>query len=348
MKKSILLLLGMTASAIPFAASAEEKQGFYISIESGLAMPDDATYSGTGINTDAQYEAGGNLGTALGYRYGNGVRTEFEIDSNMNDLDNLNNAGATGDVSSVGFMVNAYYDYVNPTQFTPYIGVGGGLLHFSANDVAPLGGVVADDSDNTWGIQGILGASYAVNPWLDLFTQYKYVHGDDPRISNASGTPIDVEYSNNVIQVGVRVGLSPDAYAAEPAPAEKPAKQPYVSSFEKKAADPSYLVFFDFDKSVLSAEAKEILKKASAELKQKEIVQLEVTGHADRAGSEKYNQGLSERRAQAVKHELVKLGMKEKDIVTRAKGESQPLVATPDGVREPQNRRVEILYTPEN
>ena len=67
------------------------------------------------------------------------------------------------------------------------------------------------------------------------------------------------------------------------------------------------------------------------------------TGHADRSGTVKYNLGLSKRRAEAVKKALVQLGITSNEIATVWKGEAEPLVQTKDGVREPQNRRVEIV-----
>ena len=74
----------------------------------------------------------------------------------------------------------------------------------------------------------------------------------------------------------------------------------------------------------------------------KQAATLTVIGHADRSGSPKYNQGLSQRRANTVKGALVAEGIPGGSISTSAKGESEPLVPTADGVREPQNRRVHI------
>jgi len=68
-----------------------------------------------------------------------------------------------------------------------------------------------------------------------------------------------------------------------------------------------------------------------------------VAGHADRSGTPQYNQGLSMRRAQAVAAELVRLGVKQQAIAISAFGDTRPLVPTAAGVREPQNRRVEIV-----
>jgi hypothetical protein len=67
------------------------------------------------------------------------------------------------------------------------------------------------------------------------------------------------------------------------------------------------------------------------------------TGHADRSGPEGYNMALSLRRANAVKNSLVRNGVPAASIAVVGRGESQPLVPTADGVREPQNRRVEIV-----
>ena len=74
-----------------------------------------------------------------------------------------------------------------------------------------------------------------------------------------------------------------------------------------------------------------------------QTTRIEVAGHADRAGTPQYNQRLSERRAAAVANELDRQGVPRSAMVVQAFGESRPLVATADGVREPQNRRVEII-----
>ena len=73
------------------------------------------------------------------------------------------------------------------------------------------------------------------------------------------------------------------------------------------------------------------------------VTRIDVTGHADRAGSARYNDRLSRRRANSVKQGLIANGVPEKDIIIYARGEREPLVPTRDGVREPQNRRVEIV-----
>ncbi|MBM3560422.1 MAG: OmpA family protein, partial [Alphaproteobacteria bacterium] len=87
-----------------------------------------------------------------------------------------------------------------------------------------------------------------------------------------------------------------------------------------------------------------ILQQAATHAKGLATVKIRSTGHADRSGSDAYNMRLSQRRADAVKAELVRLGLKASDIAVVARGEANPLVPKADGVREPQNRRVEIVF----
>ena len=68
-----------------------------------------------------------------------------------------------------------------------------------------------------------------------------------------------------------------------------------------------------------------------------------MNGYTDTSGTPQYNQGLSMRRAQAVAAELVKDGVPQTIIAIWGFGETHLLVATGPGVREPQNRRVEIV-----
>lgn len=87
--------------------------------------------------------------------------------------------------------------------------------------------------------------------------------------------------------------------------------------------------FFDFDKSDLTADSRAKLKEIADKIKSYNVEVITVSGHADRIGTEDYNQRLSERRAAVVKAELVKLGVDASKIYTEAKGESQPEVNCP-------------------
>ena len=102
-------------------------------------------------------------------------------------------------------------------------------------------------------------------------------------------------------------------------------------------------MFFDWDKSDLTDRARQIIADAAQASTHVQTTQIEVDGHADLSGTPQYNQGLSMRRAQAVGSELVKDGVPQNIIMIQAFGDTRPLVPTARGVREPQNRRVEII-----
>ena len=133
------------------------------------------------------------------------------------------------------------------------------------------------------------------------------------------------------------------AAPAAPAPPPKPVAKP-----KPKPAPPppprAVNVFFDWDRANIRGDAQRVLETAAALAKRGGFTRVNLAGHADRSGDARYNMALSRRRAEAVKAALVKLGLSAGNISLVARGESAPLVATADGVREPRNRRVEITF----
>jgi len=88
---------------------------------------------------------------------------------------------------------------------------------------------------------------------------------------------------------------------------------------------------------------REVIGLAAQAFKSGSPVTVQVTGFTDTSGSPDYNQRLSERRANAVAAVLVQDGVPQTNLVVTGRGENDLRVPTPDGVREPQNRRVEIV-----
>jgi outer membrane protein OmpA-like peptidoglycan-associated protein len=104
------------------------------------------------------------------------------------------------------------------------------------------------------------------------------------------------------------------------------------------------MVFFDFDKSDLTPEAVSIVDQAAKNAAPAKATEITVTGHTDTVGSDAYNMRLGKRRAESVAAQLEKDGIPSSEIVLVSKGKRDLLVPTKDGVREPQNRRVTIVY----
>ena len=104
-----------------------------------------------------------------------------------------------------------------------------------------------------------------------------------------------------------------------------------------------YQVFFDWDRSNITPTAAQIIRQAADTVRQGGTIQIGVTGHTDSSGPDSYNQPLSERRAAAVRAELVNDGIPDGEIQTVGVGEAGQMVPTADEVREPRNRRAVIV-----
>jgi OOP family OmpA-OmpF porin len=104
-----------------------------------------------------------------------------------------------------------------------------------------------------------------------------------------------------------------------------------------------YIVLFDFDKANIRPDGQQVVNQVLADAAAKGAPQISVTGHADRSGPADYNLALSLRRADAVRQALIAGGISADQITVSGRGEEEPAVPTPDGVREQANRRVEII-----
>lgn len=108
------------------------------------------------------------------------------------------------------------------------------------------------------------------------------------------------------------------------------------------AAPGDYIVYFGFDRSDLTSAARAVIGDVLGAVSGVANPIISLVGHTDTSGSAAYNQGLSERRVNRVAGALIDGGVASGGITRAARGESQPAVATGDGVREPRNRRVTI------
>jgi OOP family OmpA-OmpF porin len=138
--------------------------------------------------------------------------------------------------------------------------------------------------------------------------------------------------------------LPPPAPPPAPAPAPQDPFAGVDPNEQMRAENAMYLVFFDFDKYDINTGAAAVLDSVAQEVRSRNLSGLHVVGHADRSGSNSYNMRLGTRRANAIKDALAARGVSADIITTESRGEENPLVDTPDGVREPSNRRGEITF----
>ncbi len=111
-----------------------------------------------------------------------------------------------------------------------------------------------------------------------------------------------------------------------------------------KPEEAMYLVFFDFDKYAVGAGGESVLDAVAQEVKSRSLKVVHVVGHTDASGPNSYNNKLAMKRANTVRDELVKRGVEAALVKVEGRGEDQLLVQTPDGVREPANRRAQITF----
>jgi OmpA-OmpF porin, OOP family len=372
------VLLAATAMAMPLAAHAQlsmpNLSGFYVGAGAGVnfILPQENVNSFAAapgvpfVNTNSTIKS--NPGPvaygALGYLLPYGLAVELEGDYRSNGWYGIKNTriplGASGTEKKYGPMVNLRYDLSPyfasmglPFPVAPYIGIGVGYqwVNWSNNTFyTPTNSVNAHfaSTEGAFAYQAILGTIFPIAsvPGLALTLEYRFM-GVLSRtytgVETIAGPPTSFHVAtlmtgqdfNQSVLVGFRYtfGVTPPPPPPAPAPVAAPAPAPARS----------YLVFFDWDKATLTDRAREIIREAATASTHVQYTQIIVNGYTDTSGTFRYNMGLSVRRARAVAAELVRDGVPENVISIHGYGETHLLVPTGPGVREPQNRRVEII-----
>jgi opacity protein-like surface antigen len=333
------MVVGAALLAVaPFAAQAQSLQpgGVYVGLEGGANWLFNSSYNSTiftgggsgSFNNNASFNTGYVLGGMVGYDFV-GPRVELEGAYRANN----GNVQAGAFVGSYGFnlqqinvMGNIYYDFMAGGRFVPYVGAGAGVGFLN---VGALGTSV---NSTQFAYQAMVGAGYNIDETFRINLEGRYMGTTTPNFVH-SGPGFSVTSTPSINNIAVMASLQMRFGAAPPPPPPPP---PVV-------APPSFMVFFDWDRSNLSQQALNTIKQASDAFKTKGNARITATGHTDTSGPEAYNMALSLRRANAVKDALVRNGVPAQAISVIGMGEKGLLVQTGDGVREPQNRRVEIV-----
>ncbi len=370
-RRSLAFVLGISIAATVHPVRAQPVIGPYVGLGGGYnALVDLHAHAGDPgldqVRTNYRFGPGFVGAGSVGYGLGNGLRLEVEGAFDYNNVINRVHTpvaeSTTGNQGTYGVLANAFYDVdltkvgLGVTAFQPYVGVGAGVLwtHFSPltsvgdDSVFRLGG-----TGQNFAYQAVVGLGFPIKavPGLKFLVDYRFI-GIDVR-SGAVG--------NSFSPAGAAHGtvrLSPAfldqvafslAYAFDhPAPAGPPPAMAVPAAAAPEAAR-TYLVFFDWDSSALTARARQIVAEAAGNAAHVAATRIEVGGYADTSHAlpgvrgHDYNLALSRRRATVVQAELVRDGVPAGSIETHAFGDSNLLVRTGPDVREPQNRRVEII-----
>jgi OOP family OmpA-OmpF porin len=343
------VLLASAMFALPLAgANAQAINGPYVGVGAGVNFKQSvngaistptATATGT-INSNA----GPVVDLSLGWGFGNGLRAEIEGDYRQNQFKSP--FGTSEQLA--GGMVNVLYDFVGIVPVVvPYVGVGIGYqAAILGNYTTTIGATTLHNSQSTQGslgYQGILGVAMPINamPGLAVTLEYHFLGLAGTRsyagtATTAGVTVPDVTKLNGDYNHSILIGLR---YAFGQAPPPAPAPMPMADMGAK-----TFLVFFDWDKYDLTARSEGIVRDAAAYSTHTQYTRIDVDGNTDTSGTPTYNQGLSERRARTVAAELVRDGVPQAGISMHAYGDTKLLVPTGPNTREPQNRRVEIVF----
>src|SRR5712691_4916577 len=302
-----------------------------------------------GIRADGLgFHDGFNAGARLGFGW-EPWRIEEEFRYQTNGAQWLVNgpfrSGARGDYTAAALMSNLIYDFRPAWFVSPHIGAGIGAVQLDSTLTSGTLGRVITGSDWVLGYQAIGGVSYPINPTMTVEFDYRFLGTATPHFRTgknfvdggipAPGIRVTSGYDSHslVASLIVRFGASPPPVAAPPVP---PAPPPLARKV--------FLVFFDWDKDTITSDGMRIIQQAAAAFRAGAPVRIQVTGYTDRSGSPGYNQRLSERRANNVADALSRLGVPRDEMAVGGRGENDNRVPTADGVREPQNRRVEIVF----
>jgi len=337
------------ASAQVFGSPGTGPDGLYLRGEGGWDHMNDATgRTTTGIIYTSRQDEGYLFGGALGWKTDQ-LRLELGLDlANAGiksvSLNNANSTSASGSMRNISGMLNAFWDFRTGTPFVPYIGLGVGATSVSLNNVTRNGALLSNSSDLEFAYQPMVGVNYFIIPNLALGLQYRYFASVDPSFSFPGGRVGVKNESHNVLASLTWYFGAPEG----PPPPVQPAPVVYQPQLQPQPAPPPqqpavYTVFFDFNRAALTPEARSVVQRAAAGFQQHGATRIALTGYTDTAGGQGYNLELSRRRALSVREYLMQLGVPDGEIAVSARGESNLRVPTPDSVREPQNRRVEIV-----
>jgi outer membrane protein OmpA-like peptidoglycan-associated protein/outer membrane protein W len=357
-----LALAAATCLALPALAHAQPVTGPYVSLEGGTAIenPVNGTFTALGASLGGKFmyrPSYAGIG-GIGYGFGDGFRVQIDGDYIHNTISKFDFSGnqtkVVGHENKYGPMLNLLYDIPVGLPVFPYVGAGVGYQYVTAvayNGSGVGNQIATSGTEGSFAYDVIAGLSFPVAavPGLSLTAEYRFlmltesykygfsVLGGIPTGTGGTGSVKFGQESDHIFTAGLRYSLFP------PAPPPVPPAPPPVSPPVAPVVAKTYLVFFDWDKYNLTPRATQIIAEAASDSHTSATTTISVSGYTDTSGTPVYNQGLSLRRAKAVAAQLVTDGVPAGEIEIHAFGETHLLVPTGPGVREPQNRRVEIV-----
>ncbi|WP_308910153.1 OmpA family protein [Pseudokordiimonas caeni] len=354
------LLAGLSMAAIA-ATTATADEGVYAGLELGGSIAGENEYKtpNSGMRISDEKNIGFVTGAFVGYDDGDKWRTEFSYSYRRNTLESFDilNPGAIpfgtntrdgGYQRSHALMIGAKYNVATFGDWKTYVGAGIGLARLEL-DAYHIGKInVIDESD--WEVAGQMSAEMVkpISDDMEFSAGYRYFRSAKADFASVDG-PASFGFSAHEAfarltwKFGKKAEPKPEPMPA-PAPMPEPKPEPAPAPAPEPAPLPGpFMVFFDWDQATIRGDAEPIIAAAAKAFLERGAVEIISNGHADTSGALTYNDKLSLKRAEAVKNALVARGVPADKIDVKYFGERALLVQTADNVREPQNRRVEIV-----
>ncbi|MFQ5534843.1 MAG: OmpA family protein [Sphingomonadales bacterium] len=379
MKNPLAIAVAATSLVIAAPADAGEGRDWYAGARFGLSFADDTVFTRDGLNATAGWrDSGPAVGAFIGRDFGD-FRAEAEFLARSAGLGSLTvgqdgGIGASfgtsplsgvqtptvGSVRSQSYLMNLYKDFESFGSVTPYVGAGVGLTRVDFSVIAGGDKPIVDDARARLGYQAIAGLKLWSQDTVSLSLDYRYFGTANSSATDVLGQKVKGRHHSHNVLAGLtwRFGaprkavtppppaLTPEsvpAPKAEPAPTPEPVPAPPPPPPAPEAPGP-FLVFFDWSDATVQPDAERIIEQAAQAAKDTGWAVIRATGHADRSGPAGFNIKLSIERAEAVRAALARHGVDPASVTIEGLGETTPLLPTPDDVREPQNRRVEIVF----
>ncbi len=371
--RKVALGLALATTALSAPAMARDNQ-WYAGIEGGLMIVEDTeldintTEGAVNIQND---NPGYDFDGIVGYDFG-GFRAEAEVAYKAVQQDGLtanapgvpgsgpNNGFAVGAIDSNGqsdalsFMVNGLLDFGDDDGLQGFVGAGIGVARVEMTSTIANPSWL-DDSDTGLAWQALAGVRAPISDNWDVGVKYRYFNVSGMEYVDSRNRAVEGDFKSHSLLGSLiyNFGGAPVApVAVVPPVTVTPPKPPVVTPPKPPVVKPPvcntapYIVYFDHDKSNLRPDAATVLDAAAANYANCGSARVMLAGHADRSGNATYNVGLSNRRNDTVRGYLTTKGVPSGAISAQGFGEAQNRVPTADGVREPQNRRVEVVYGP--
>jgi opacity protein-like surface antigen len=209
-----------------FQTSTVFASDVYFSVHGGATILNEADQTDaadtTAFSTATDFDTGYNVGGAVGVKLSN-FRFEFELGYSQVGADSMeitNDAGIgvalglgsltglkidlDGDVNTLSYMANAYYDFKNKTNFTPFVGFGVGGATVYYNDIKTSGVLIVDDNDTVFAYKLGAGLAYKISESLNLTGDYHYLATTDLEFTDSTGAKFDSEYESHNVNLGIR------------------------------------------------------------------------------------------------------------------------------------------------